>query len=57
MSQEMDIAREPVDLSSDDEYMDTGVLHDGRVCTKCQDRAAKAGHTMCVVCLRGTGKD
>lgn len=53
MNQEMDVAREPVDISSEDdqEFMDTGVLHENRVCTNCQKRSAKAGHTMCSSCM------
>lgn len=45
-----DIAKEPVDVTSDDEYMDTGVLHDHRVCTSCGEKAAR-GHRLCSKCL------
>lgn len=46
-----DIAKEPVDLTDDAEFMDTGVLHEGRVCTKCADHAAARGQHLCKDCL------
>jgi hypothetical protein len=53
MGQKQDIAREPVDLSEDDtEFMDTGVLHEGRLCTNCGDQMAARGKRVCTGCQR-----
>lgn len=55
-----DIAREPVDLAGEedqDEFMDTGVLHDGRVCSNCGNELAAQGRRLCPACLKRAGKD
>ena len=46
-----DIALEPVDLTQDDAYMDTGVLHDDRICVDCKEKKAAKGHNKCAACL------
>ena len=51
MDGKQDIAREPVDLNSDDEFMDTGVLYEKRICVDCKDNAASSGHNKCTQCL------
>lgn len=48
---EMDVAREPVDLTQDDAYMDTGVLHDERICVNCGNDTAAEGYRYCTDCL------
>lgn len=47
----IDVAREPVDLTQDDEFMDTGVLHDERICVECGNDTAAAGYRYCSDCL------
>ena len=47
----VDVAREPVDLNSDAEFMDTGVLHEERICVECGDDLAAEGYRMCTECL------
>lgn len=49
--QGVDVAREPVDLNTDAEFMDTGVLHEKRVCAECGDKAAQKGKNVCKDCL------
>ena len=51
--QPMDVASEPVDLNNDASYMDTGVLHTGRVCTECAESKAAKGSTRCADCQKG----
>lgn len=46
----MDVASEPVDLNNDASYMDTGVLHSGRICTECAEKTAAKGKTLCADC-------
>lgn len=47
----MDVASEPVDLTNDDAaYMDTGVLHQGRICSKCAKNPVVKGKSLCVEC-------
>lgn len=46
-----DIAKEPVDLTDDAEFMDTGVLYQGRMCAECGDEQAKRGWQLCPDCL------
>lgn len=62
---QQDVSREPVDLAGDDsgEFMDTGVLHDERICANCGDDLATQGYRFCSDCLeelapgRGTRND
>ncbi len=63
MGQEQDVAREPVDFSGEvDEFgfMDTGVLHDERICAECGDDLAAQGMNVCTECAEklssGKGK-
>lgn len=49
-----DVAQEPVDLAGDD-YFDTGVLHDERICVECGDDLAAEGYRMCTECLEKVG--
>lgn len=53
MNQErhIDTAREPVDVAEDDEFMDTGVLHEGRICVECGNDLACQGYKYCSDCL------
>lgn len=51
----IDVASEPVDLTQDDEFMDTGVLHDERICVECGDDPARRGYKMCSECLERLG--
>ena len=53
---EQDIAREPVDRNDDSEFMDTGVLHDERVCVECGNDLATQGYRKCSDCLEETGE-
>ena len=49
------IANEPVDLAGSqeqDEFMDTGVLHEGRVCTDCGTELAARGKRLCPACAK-----
>ena len=46
-----DIAKEPVDLTEDDGFMDTGVLHEERICVNCGDDLAAQGYRFCTECL------
>jgi hypothetical protein len=48
---QQDIAKEPVDLTTDADFMDTGVLHEDRICSNCGDAAAARGFRMCTDCL------
>lgn len=52
-----DIAREPVDRNSDTEFMDTGILHDERICIECGDDLACQGYKKCSDCLEKFGED
>lgn len=47
----IDIAKSPVDLTDDAEYMDTGVLHAKRLCSNCGKNEAAPGHRLCDDCL------
>lgn len=51
MGQEQDIAQSPVDVTSDADYMDTGVLHAHRVCVNCGNDDACQGFKLCSDCL------
>lgn len=51
----VDVAREPVDRNDDAEFMDTGVLHDERICVECGDDLATEGYSMCSECLEKFG--
>lgn len=53
----IDVAKEPVDLIPDDGFMDTGVLHDERICVECGDDLACEGYRMCSECLEKAGHD
>lgn len=46
----IDIAKEPVDLTGDADYMDTGVLHEERICVECGDDLAAQGLRVCTEC-------
>jgi hypothetical protein len=48
---QQDIAKEPVDLTEDDEFMDTGVLYEERICANCGDDLATQGYQFCSDCL------
>jgi hypothetical protein len=52
--QSVDVAREPVDLNDDAAFMDTGVLHEERICIECGDDLATQGYAMCSDCLERT---
>lgn len=54
---EQDIAREPVDLTGDADFMDTGVLHEGRICIECGNDLATQGYKKCSDCLEEFGED
>lgn len=54
--QPKDIASEPVDFV-DDEYMDTGVLREERICVECGDDRACQGYSKCSDCLEKFGED
>jgi transcription elongation factor Elf1 len=54
--QPKDIASEPVDFV-DDEYMDTGVLREERICVECGDDLACQGYSKCSDCLEKFGED
>jgi len=56
MTKPQDIAKEPVDRNDDDEFMDTGVLHEERICVECGDDLAARGHRKCTECLEKTGE-
>lgn len=57
-TQRQDIAKEPVDLTrTDDGFMDTGVLHEERVCNECGNDLATQGFQMCSDCLEEAGHD
>jgi hypothetical protein len=56
MNERQDIAKEPVDVQ-DDEFMDTGVLHEDRVCIECGDDQAVQGYKMCSECQEKLGHD
>lgn len=47
----VDVASEPVDLNEDAAYMDTGVLHEERICTECGNDLATQGYRLCSECL------
>lgn len=49
----VDVAREPVDLNTDAEFMDTGVLHEKRKCSECGENAAMKGKGVCKECVDG----
>lgn len=51
----VDVAREPVDLNTDAEFMDTGVLHEERLCAACGKNPAARGNNACKEC--GPGGD
>jgi len=53
----IDIAKEPVDLTQDDEFMDTGVLHEDRICVECGNDHACEGFRMCSDCLEKLGHE
>jgi len=55
-NQPMDVAKEPVDLNDDAAFMDTGVLHEGRVCVECGNDLAIQGHKYCSDCLEVHGE-
>lgn len=55
--QKQDIAREPVDRTSDAEFMDTGVLHEERICIECGNDLASQGYVKCPDCLKQSGED
>ncbi len=46
----VDVAREPVDLNTSSEFMDTGVLHEKRVCVRCGKASAAKGTNTCKDC-------
>lgn len=48
--QQTDVAKEPVDRNNDADFMDTGVLHEGRVCATCKDKPAARGLNVCLKC-------
>lgn len=48
--QPVDVASEPVDLEDDAAYMDTGVLHEERVCSECGENDAVKGYALCAKC-------
>ncbi len=51
MAQEQDIAKSPVDLTDDSDYMDTGVAYEQRPCaTKDCTGKAKSGSNTCPDC-------
>lgn len=50
---EQDIAKEPVDLTDDAEFMDTGVLHEERPCVQCGQEKAQQGKAYCKTCQVG----
>ena len=52
--QPLDVASEPVDLNTDADYMDTGVLHEERICTECGNDLATQGFRLCSECLEKT---
>jgi len=52
-----DIAKEPVDRTDDAGFMDTGVLHEERICTECGNDLACAGYQMCSDCLEELGHE
>lgn len=52
-----DIAREPVDRNDDAEFMDTGVLHEGRICVECGNDLATQGYKYCSDCLEEIGDE
>lgn len=54
---EQDIAREPVDLNDDASFMDTGVLHDERICVECGNDLVCQGFNKCSDCLEEFGED
>lgn len=54
---QQDLAMEPVDRNDNSDYMDTGVLHQGRVCTECGNDLATKGYRMCTKCLEKAGHD
>jgi hypothetical protein len=49
-NQPVDVASEPVDLENDADYMDTGVLHEERVCSECGKNKAAKGYALCSDC-------
>ena len=54
----VDVANEPVDLTQDDGgFMDTGVLHDERICNECGNDLACQGYQMCSECLEKLGHE
>lgn len=53
-----DIAKEPVDFTNDaDDFMDTGVLHEGRICTECGNDLAAQGMRVCTECAEALSKE
>lgn len=48
----VDVAREPVDLNTAAEFMDTGVLHEKRMCVQCGEQPAAKGKNVCKDCGR-----
>lgn len=54
-NEHIDVAKEPVDLIQDDEFMDTGVLHEERICVECGNDLACEGFRMCSECLEKAG--
>jgi hypothetical protein len=50
-----DIAKEPVDINDDVSFMDTGVLHEERICVECGDDVAVKGFRMCSECQEKLG--
>lgn len=55
--EKIDIAKEPVDRNSDADFMDTGVLHQERICSECGNDLACQGYNMCSDCLEEAGHD
>jgi hypothetical protein len=49
--QHVDVAKEPVDLTDDADFMDTGVLHEERICVECGNDTAAQGYRYCSQCL------